>query len=313
MRGAVSASLTRPAASRLGLRVSRRFVSLPAVQGHNVNIDVGARTDVGRVRSNNEDAYRIEPAIGLYVVSDGMGGEAHGEVASNLAVETIVEHCKASLEDPAITSYGEPRPDLSGLSNRLAGAVFLANRRIYELGERNLENRGMGATVVAAWIEDQRISVAHVGDSRAYLLRAGALEQLTADHSLVAEQVRQGLITPQQAESSELQNVLTRALGPHDEIGIDASEHALMPRDTLLMCTDGVSRMVTDEEIASTLMTSVSAQQAVDRLIDLANENGGVDNSTAIVIRIIPEPSGILDKLKRWRRSDGSASTEDTA
>jgi PPM family protein phosphatase len=276
-----------------------------------VKMDVGARTDVGRVRDNNEDAYRIEPSLGLYVVSDGMGGEAHGELASNLAVETIIEHCQASLEDPAATSYGELRPELSARTNRLAGAVFLANRRIYDAGERNLEQRGMGATVVAAWFEGQRLSLAHVGDSRAYLLRAGALEQLTADHSLVAEQVRQGLLTPQQAESSELQNVLTRALGPHDEIGIDADEHTLMPSDTLLMCTDGVSRMVTDEEIASTLMTSLSAQQAADRLIDLANENGGVDNSTAIVIRMIPEPDGLLDKLKRWGRSDASSSPND--
>jgi protein phosphatase len=275
-----------------------------------VNIEVGARTDVGRVRDNNEDAYRIEPSIGLYVISDGMGGEAHGEVASNLAVETIVEHCQASLADPATTNHGDLRPELSPRTNRLAGAVHLANRRIYELGERNLEQRGMGATVVAAWMEGLRLSLAHVGDSRAYLLRAAALEQLTADHSLVAEQVRQGLITPQQAESSELQNVLTRALGPHEEIGIDAGEHTLMPGDTLLMCTDGVSRMVTDEEIASTLMTSISAQQAADRLVDLANENGGIDNSTAIVVRIIPEPDGLLDKLKRWGRSNDTADTD---
>ena len=275
-----------------------------------MNIDVGARTDVGRVRDNNEDAYRIEPSLGLFIISDGMGGEAHGEVASHLAVETVIEHCQASLEDPALIAYGESRPEFSPRTNRLAGAVFLANRRIYDLGERNIEQRGMGATVVAAWLEDQRLSLAHVGDSRAYLLRAAALEQLTSDHSLVAEQVRQGLITPQQAENSELQNVLTRALGPHEEIGIDAGEHTLKPGDTVLLCTDGVSRMVTDEEIASTLMTSMSAQQAADRLIELANENGGVDNSTAIVVRIAPEPDGLLNKFKRWRRSDGNTAAE---
>jgi serine/threonine protein phosphatase PrpC len=274
-----------------------------------VTIDVGARTDVGRVRDNNEDAYRIEPSLGLYVISDGMGGEAHGELASNLAVETIIEHCKTFLEDPADTNYGEAHPELAPRTNRLASAVFLANRRIYEAGERNLEQRGMGATVVAAWMDDQRLSLSHVGDSRAYLLRATALEQLTADHSLVAEQVRQGLITPQQAESSDLQNVLTRALGPHEVIGIDAGEHQLMPGDTILLCTDGVSRMVTDEEIASTLMTSVSAQEAADRLIELANENGGVDNSTAIVVRLVPEPGGLLDKFKRWRQGDGKPSS----
>jgi PPM family protein phosphatase len=279
-------------------------------------MDVGARTDIGRVRENNEDAYRVDTPIGLFVVSDGMGGEAHGEVASALTVETVVEHCRASLDDPSTPLFGENWPELSPRTNRLASAVFLANRRIYEDAQRNPSHYGMGATVVAAWAEDQRLSISHVGDSRAYLLRSGALEQLTADHSLVAEQVRQGLLTPQQAESSELQNVLTRALGPHEEIGIDADEHVLHPGDTVLLCTDGVSRMVTNEEIASALMTSTTAQEAADRLIDLANENGGVDNSTAVVVRCQGSHDGLFDKLKRipaavgWRRGgnpDGGA------
>jgi protein phosphatase len=161
----------------------------------------------------------------------------------------------------------------------------------------------MGATVVAAWIEGAKLSIAHVGDSRIYLLRAGELGQLTADHSLVAEQVRNGLITQQQADMSELQNVLTRVLGPHEDILIDAADHTLQPGDTVLLCTDGVTRMVTDEELASTLLTSTSAQQAADRIIDLANENGGVDNSTAIVVRVPSSPSGIFNKLKRWGKS----------
>jgi protein phosphatase len=272
-------------------------------------MDVGARTDVGRVRENNEDAFRVEASLELFVVSDGMGGEAHGEVASGLAVETIIEHCQASLSNLSTPLFGEPRPELSPRTNRLASAVYLANRRIYDAGERNTGQRGMGATVVAAWFEDSRLSIAHVGDSRAYLLRGGGLEQLTADHSLVAEQVRQGLLTPQQAEASDLQNVLTRALGPHDEIVIDAEDHILLSGDTLLLCTDGVSRMVTDEEIASTLITTLAAQQAADRLIELANENGGLDNSTVIVIRLLQEPSGLFDKLKRWRRGSDSPPT----
>lgn len=269
-------------------------------------MDVGTRTDLGCVRENNEDAYRIEASIDLFVVSDGMGGEAHGEVASALTTETIVEHCQASLANLSTPLFGNPRPELSPRTNRLASAVYLANRRIYEAAERDPAQRGMGATVVAAWLEGPRLSLAHVGDSRVYLLRAGTLEQLTADHSLVAEQVRQGLLTPQQAEVSELQNVLTRALGPHDEVGIDAEEHMLLPGDTLLLCTDGVSRMVTDEEIASTLITSLTAQQAADRIIDLANENGGLDNSTAIVVRFAQEPDGLFDKFKRWRRGSDS-------
>ncbi len=270
-----------------------------------LRMDVGARTDVGRVRDNNEDAFRVVDALELYVVSDGMGGEAHGEVASALAIETIVEHCQSSLQDPSAPLFGDNRPELSARTNRLTSAVNLANRRIYETAERNLQQRGMGATVVAAWIEGSRLSLSHVGDSRVYLLRAGSLDQLTADHSLVAEQVRQGLITPQQAEISELQNVLTRALGPHEDIGVDSSEIMLQPSDTLVLCTDGVTRMVSDEEIASILQTTTGAQAAADSIIELANENGGIDNSTVVIVHVASEPGGILNKLKRWRSSDG--------
>ncbi len=266
-------------------------------------MEVGARTDVGRVRENNEDAYRVVEPIDLYVVSDGMGGEAHGEIASALAAETIVEYCQSVLADPKAPFLSAERADLSIRANRLESAVNLANQRIYGSAERNPAQRGMGATVVAAWIDGTKLSIAHVGDSRIYMLRAGELGQLTADHSLVAEQVRQGLITAQQAELSELQNVLTRALGPHEDILIDAADHQLQPGDTLLLCSDGVSRMVTEEEIASTLLTSTNAQQAADGLIDLANENGGVDNSTVIVVRVPSPPGGIINKLKRWSQS----------
>jgi serine/threonine protein phosphatase PrpC len=270
-----------------------------------LRMDVGARTDVGRIRDNNEDAYRVVDDLELYVVSDGMGGEAHGEVASALAIETIIDHCKAALQDPASPFFGDTSPEFSPRTNRLTSAVNLANRRIYESAERNLQQRGMGATIVAAWIEGSRMSLSHVGDSRAYLLRGGSLEQLTADHSLVAEQVRQGVITPQQAESSELQNVLTRALGPHENIGVDAAEIMLLPSDTVALCTDGVTRMVSDEEIASILQTTIGAQAAADAIIELANENGGIDNSTVIIIHLANEPGGILNKLKRWTSGDG--------
>jgi PPM family protein phosphatase len=268
-----------------------------------LQIDVGSRTDTGRIRENNEDAFLVVAPLDLYLVSDGMGGEAHGEVASAIAVETIAEHCQAAEADRATPLFGEARPELSARTNRLVSAVNLANRRIYEAAERDPGQRGMGATVVAVWLDGLKLSLVHVGDSRVYLLRAGALEQLTADHSLVAEQVRRGYITPQQAESSELQNVLTRALGPHEMIELDAAEHTLKPGDTLILCTDGLTRMITDEEIASTLLTTTGVQPAADRLIELANENGGVDNSTVIIVSIPPEHDGLLDKLKLWRHT----------
>ena len=167
----------------------------------------------------------------------------------------------------------------------------------------NREHKGMGATIVAVWIDGQRLSLAHVGDSRAYLLRAGALDQLTADHSLVAEKVRIGILTPQEADASEMQSVLTRAVGTDATVQVDATEQMLLVGDTLLLCSDGLTRMVTDPEIASTLLTCTSAQEAADRLIELANEYGGVDNVTAIVLRVTQKSDGVLERLKVWKRS----------
>jgi len=270
-----------------------------------LRIDVGARTDLGRVRKNNEDCYEIEPTLKLYVLSDGMGGQAHGEVASNLAVQTIVAHCKQAENSRATPIFGEPQADVSERTNRLASAIHLANRKVFEAAAGNAEHLGMGATIVAIWIEDEKLSLAHVGDSRAYLLRAGSLDQLTADHSLVAEKVRIGILTPQEADASELQSVLTRAVGTNPNIEVDSDEQMLLDGDYLLLCSDGLTRMVTDPEIASTLLTSTSAQAAADRLVELANENGGVDNVSVIVLRVLQKSDGVLDRLKIWKRNSG--------
>ncbi len=272
-----------------------------------MRIDIGARTDVGRVRNNNEDSYRLVPELNLFVLSDGMGGEAHGEVASAMAVETVATHCLEAANNVSAPFFGEPQPDLSDKTNRLASAAHLANRKIYESARSNPKRRGMGATILAAWLDGRRLSLVHVGDSRAYLLRSGALEQLTSDHSLVAEQVRQGLITPQQAEASEMQSVLIRALGSGEEVEVDADEHLLLDGDTLLLCSDGLTRMVTDPEIASTLLTHSGAQAAADRLVTLANEYGGEDNVTVVVLRITLGSDGLLHRLRHWSRSFGTS------
>jgi PPM family protein phosphatase len=268
-----------------------------------LRIQTGARTDLGRVRKNNEDCYQLEPSLQLYVLSDGMGGEAHGEVASNLAVQTIVTHCRQSENSRTTPIFGDAQPDVSERTNRLASAIHLANRKVFEMSAANPEQKGMGATIVAAWIDGQRLSLAHVGDSRAYLLRAGSLDQLTADHSLVAEKVRIGILTPQEADASEMQSVLTRAVGTNSTVQVDANEQMLLVGDSLLLCSDGLTRMVTDPEIASTLLTSTSAQEAADRLVDLANEYGGADNVTAIVLRVTQKSDGMLERLKVWKRN----------
>jgi PPM family protein phosphatase len=270
-----------------------------------LRIEAGARTDLGRVRRNNEDCFQIEADLNLYVLSDGMGGEAHGEVASKLAVQTIMGHCQQAENSRGTPTFGELKADVSERTNRLASAIHLANRKVYEMAGSNPGHKGMGATIVAAWIEGQRLSLAHVGDSRAYLLRAGSLDQLTADHSLVAEKVRIGILTPQEADASEMQSVLTRAVGTHENVEVDADEQMLLAGDSVLLCSDGLSRMVTDPEIASILLISISAQNAADRLVDLANENGGVDNVSVIVLRILPKAEGVLDRLKIWKRNSG--------
>jgi len=267
-----------------------------------LRIDIGARTDVGCVRNNNEDSYRLVPALNLFLLSDGMGGEAHGEVASSMAVETVAAHCLEAANSLSAPFFGEQRPDLSEKTNRLVSAVYLANRKIHESAQSNPKQRGMGATVLAAWLDGQRLSLVHVGDSRAYLLRTGALEQLTSDHSLVAEQVRKGLLTPQQAETSEMQSVLLRALGTGEEVEVDADEHLMLDGDTLLLCSDGLTRMVTDPEIASTLLTHPRAQAAADHLVALANEYGGQDNVTVVVLRVTLGPDGLFNWLRRWSR-----------
>lgn len=264
--------------------------------------DVAACTDKGLVRPINEDSYRLAPERHLFVLSDGMGGAAKGEVASALAVEVVSSSVGKNGSDPA--GKASAGPQFSAETNSLVHAIGLANRKIHQESLRDPASHGMGATVVAARITGSRLALAHVGDSRAYLFRAHALEQLTADHSLVAEQVRRGLMTHQQAGSSELQSVLTRALGVEENVQIDADEIELFPRDSLLLCSDGLTRMVPEPEIAAILRDVPDAQAAAERLVSRANEYGGQDNITVILIRGKESAMGWFAKLFPWVRSN---------
>ena len=270
----------------------------------------GGVTSVGRVRANNEDCFKIVAALNLFVLSDGMGGEAHGEIASALAVEAVVKHCLETENDPAMTVFGDMPAAWSERTKRLSSAVHLANKSIYDSAQQHPEQHGMGATLTAAWIDGSRVSIAHVGDSRAYLLRSGSLQQLTSDHSLVAEQVRRGILTPAEAEKSEMQSVLLRALGAHEDIEVDAEEHTLFGRDILLLCSDGLTRMVTEPEIAGTLQAEPDPTKAAERLIELANDQGGADNITVVVVRASSESKGWFSWLRRDARksSEGNGS-----
>jgi protein phosphatase len=255
------------------------------LEGEAVQIVSSGLSDVGRVRTNNEDSFRIVEALNLFILSDGMGGEAHGEVASAMAVDVINKYCESEKEDSGATVLEEVPANINSQTRKLKNAVAQANFQIFQSAQKNPEQRGMGATITALWLKDTLMSIAHVGDSRAYLLRNGNLQQLTNDHSLVAEQVRRGLITPQQAEESEMQSVLLRALGAHPEVEIDTDEVEIIPRDVLLLCSDGLTRMVTEPEIAGALQAETIPSAAAERLIALANENGGIDNVTVIVVR----------------------------
>lgn len=254
-----------------------------------MQISSGGVTDVGRVRSNNEDCFRIITPLNLFVLADGMGGEAHGEIAAALAVETVVKHCLDEEANPAAKVLGKVEPGWSAKTKRLSTALHLANKSICKSAEEHPEQRGMGATLTAAWIDRSKLSIAHVGDSRAYLLRAGSLLQLTRDHSLVAEQVRQGVITAAEAEESDMQNVLLRALGAQPEIEVDAEEHALFPRDVLMLCSDGLTRVVTEPEIAGVLQAETDPVRGAEELVSIANERGGPDNITVVIVRMLKD------------------------
>jgi serine/threonine protein phosphatase PrpC len=271
-----------------------------------LQISSGGATHVGMVRTNNEDCFRIVAPLNLFVLADGMGGEAHGEVASALAVETVVKHCIEGAENPPAALPGEAKPGLTPKSRRLLSAICLANQKIFQSAEEHPERQGMGATLTTAWIDGAQLSVGHVGDSRVYLLRTGQLQQLTSDHSLVAEQVRRGLLTATEAEQSNLQSVLLRALGTQPQIEVDVEEVGLFPGDVLLLCSDGLTRMVTEPEIAGTLQAEPIPQRAAEKLVHLANESGGIDNVTVIVVSFRPEPKGWFSWLRRGaQKSEG--------
>jgi serine/threonine protein phosphatase PrpC len=262
-----------------------------------VRIVSGGRSDVGQQRANNEDCFRMVQPLNLFVVSDGMGGEAHGEIASAMAVETVVKTCMGEETATVVTST-ETHPEWSDKTKLLLNAAQLANKKIYESAEANPQQQGMGATLTAAWINEEKLSVVHVGDSRVYLLRTGVLQQLTSDHSLVAEQVRRGILTAAEAEHSELQSVLLRALGTQPEIEVDAEEHTVFPDDILLLCSDGLTRMVTEQKIAATLQSESDPGRAAEILVAQANENGGADNVTVVVVHMEPKKNGFLSWLR---------------
>ncbi len=249
-------------------------------------------TDVGRKRTSNEDAFAIADPHSLFVVADGMGGHAAGEVASRLAVDSIARHISGSdpKNEPTVpASFRSPGPEEAALpapARRILNAIRLANQEIVRSIRKNSSQRGMGTTVVAAYLVANRAFIGSVGDSRAYMVRDGAIRQLTSDHTFVNEQVRLGTLTAAEARRHSARNILTRAVGSQDDVQADLIEQDLRSGDLLLLCSDGLTGMMEDDDILRTLATHTEdLPAACQALIDLANSRGGDDNITVVLIR----------------------------
>jgi serine/threonine protein phosphatase PrpC len=226
------------------------------------------KTDTGRARADNEDSAYARPP--LYVVADGMGGAQAGEVASALAVEEF---------RGGLVTQGTAE-------QRLSERVQAANRRIYETAHRKLEHEGMGTTLTAVYLDESDLAVAHVGDSRAYIFRDGELIRLTHDHSLVEELIRRGKLTPEQAAAHPQRSIITRALGIEPEVEVDTWTYPMQAGDVVLLCSDGLTSMISEPQIASVLAAEPDLVRAGDRLIAEANEAGGRDNITVVLFRL---------------------------
>ena len=254
------------------------------------SIEVAGKTDVGCVRTNNEDNFGYSTRQGIFVVCDGMGGQAAGEVASKMGVDVVLNYFSESGKNGSYPAVGNQVEGVSDRANALASAIHLANQAIHEAAAEHAGHKGMGSTIVSVLIKDDFISVAHVGDSRIYLLRNGELQQLTNDHSLVMEQVRRGMITREEAEKSEMQNIIIRALGPEEKVEPDLDDLMAQEGDLLLLATDGLTKLVNDAKIRDTLMAAPSLERACDELIAAAKSAGGDDNVTCVLLRIQRRP-----------------------
>jgi PPM family protein phosphatase len=245
-----------------------------------------ATSDVGRKRKGNEDSLVANPEQRLFVVADGMGGHAAGEVASKVAVDSINEFVMLTSGDQEITWPFGLDDSISYDGNRLKTAIRFANRKVLEATKEKSEYEGMATTVAAVLVDETSANIAHVGDSRIYLFRGGELQQLTSDHSWVNEQLQSGIISAEQARTHPLRNVVTRALGGKADLQVDIQSQPLRDGDVLLVCSDGLTTMVPDEHIARLLSEAEGdVEKAADSLVAEANARGGEDNITVLLLK----------------------------
>ncbi len=253
----------------------------------------GAGTDTGRVRARNEDRYVADADLGFFAVVDGMGGHAGGELASATIAEAATAFIRETAIDSDKTWPGGLDPRLSGLANRLQVAVHSANKTLATTAQANPALAGGGATLAAMLFGDDTLAVSNVGDCRAYLLRGGHLSQMTRDHSVVAEQLEQGLIDADTARTHPLRHVVTRAVSGQADMAVDIHEMAISVGDRLVLCSDGVHGVLTDAEIATFVSAHGPSLDEICRaILDETNSRGGPDNATAIVVELAPSEQG---------------------
>lgn len=259
-----------------------------------MRLRVGARTDVGRVRRLNEDVYLLRARQGLFVVCDGIGGSPSGEMASQVAGDAIV--ARLAPRDGTRLQMAQRRGDYLPRTSLLAEAVRCSNKRVYDRARQDRRHAGMGTTVVSAWIAGHVASIAHVGDSRAYLWYGGRLVALTCDHSLAS------------ANANDEEDALVRALGREPEVDVDLTEVPVRPGDYLILCSDGLTRMVTEAAVARVIREQRDPQSICDRLVDIANGNGGVDNITVVVVQVL---GNWWQRLSTWTLHAGGIPNAD--
>jgi PPM family protein phosphatase len=260
-------------------------------------------TDTGKVREHNEDTIATDGDIGLLVLADGMGGYNAGEVASGIAVKTVMNLIREQVEREDLTvldkDTGMTRPSII-----LRDAINRANKIIYQTARSQPQCEGMGTTIVAALFFDNRVSIAHVGDSRMYRLRSDRFEQVTMDHSLLQELVDRGFYSAEEAQRAANKNYVTRALGVEPNVDVELQEAVVHKGDVYVLCSDGLSDMVEDDDIHLTISTfSANLDTVAKQLIQLANDNGGRDNVSAVMAQVLdafPANKGIVDKIFRW-------------
>jgi len=260
-------------------------------------------TDTGRVREHNEDTIAWDSNIGLLVLADGMGGYNAGEVASGIAVKTIVNLVREAVEHEDLT-IADPVTGMSRVAIILRDAITRANKIIFQTARTQPNCEGMGTTVVGALFYNNRVTVAHVGDSRMYRMRGAGFEQVTLDHSLLQELVDRGFYSPEEAQRAANKNYVTRALGVEAAVEVEIQEHPAQRGDIYVVCSDGLSDMVEDDDIQLTINTfGANLDTVAKHLVQLANDNGGKDNISVLLAQVIdsfPVRRGVLDKMLGW-------------